>query len=307
MCKNALFSNQMLTSDVLATVPFCDLAPLAYKASVDGAHQRAGVLPQRALVEKYLREVLGDDPSRGLTTSTAKVHFASLFSKASRLWLEGRPNRPEYLMRKVEWETAFRIRYLLPNSNEGNPSCVCGATPGRQDFVVHALTCNKVSGFTWASRHALLKVALKKVLRQYGFRPDEREPRFGGEGPDVCFMLGDRPVLVDVTVVCPLATSYVDSEAANPGSTLRTAEADKERTYGTFASVRGMQFAPLAFATCGTPGPKSLAFLRRCSSYTADPTGFMRHSLMALGVAIQIGNARLVNAATAGWWKFGVR
>ena len=307
MCKNVLFSNPILTCDVLATVPFSDLAPLAYKASVDGAHQRPEAMPQRALVEKYLREVFGDDPTRGLTTSAAKVHFASLFAKGSRLWLEGRPNRPEYLMRKVEWETAFRIRYLLPSSNADNPSCVCGVSPGRDNFVVHALTCNKVSGFTWASRHALLKVALKKVLRQYGFRPDEHEPRFGGEGPDVCFLLGDSPMLVDVTVVCPMAASYVESEATSPGSTLKSVEADKCRQYGTFASDRGMHFAPLAFTTSGTPGPKSLAFLRRCSNYTADPLGFMQHSLMALGVAIQIGNARLVNAAVAGWWKYGVR
>ena len=133
-----------------------------------------------------------------------------------------------------------KIRYLLPPSNQDNPSCVCGKTPGRQNFVVHALSCNKIHGFTWASRHALLKVAFKKVLRQYGFRPDEREPRFDGEGPDVCFMLSDGPVLVDVTVVCPLAISYVETEAATHGSTLAAAEAEKIRLYSRLAADRGM-------------------------------------------------------------------
>ena len=68
-----------------------------------------------------------------------------------------------------------------------------------------------------------------------------------------------------------------------------------------------MEFHPLAFTTFGAPGRKTEAFLRHLATYTEDPTGFMRHMLSALGVAVQVGNARIVAAATTEWWHNGIR
>jgi hypothetical protein len=145
------------------------------------------------------------------------------------------------------------------------------------------------------------------VLRQYGFRPDEQEPRFGGVGPDVLFLLGDEPLLIDVTIICTLAASYVVAEAAEPGKTLADAERTKYDQYTEFAEQRGMKFHPMAFSTFGTPGKATLSIIRKCASYTADPPGFVQHLLTAIGIAIQIGNARMVSAAMAKWWTSGVR
>jgi len=201
---------------------------------------------------------------------------------------------------------ATRCRYLIPLTNDPNPSCVCGLTCSHTSFVVHALTCNKVRGFNRASRHKLLKKAFKSVLRKYGFHPDEHEPRFGddGEGPDISFAFDDSLLLVDVSTVCPLADSYVHDEDSNPGFLLAKAEQDKITKYGDFAATRNMNFEPAVFM--GTPGPVSLALLRKLSRATADPNGFMTHMLMACGVAISTGNARMVCAAVARWWDHGV-
>ena len=57
----------------------------------------------------------------------------------------------------------------------------------------------------------------------------------------------------------------------------------------------------------GAPSPRTLQFLRACAAATGNPDGFLRHALTALSVAVQRGNAGILNAAVAKWWQFGVR
>jgi hypothetical protein len=294
--------------DLLASVAFTELAEIAYKACHDGVFSPTTARDQRTLVceyhERRMEEALLAAPSSPLDV----VHLRMLHAKGSRLWLECRPNRPEYLMRRSEWETAARLRYLIPPTEDARPMCVCGRQCTRADFVVHALDCNKVRGYTWASRHARVKRTFSSLLRAYGFHPDAHEPRFdGGSGPDVCFQLGDNLVLVDVTVVNPLASSYVEAEARAPGHTLAGADARKSAVHTAMAEARGMVFKPLALTVFGEPSKASLQLLRDISKHTADPGGFMTHALSALGVAVQVGNAGIVQAALVHWWDFGVR
>ena len=68
-----------------------------------------------------------------------------------------------------------------------------------------------------------------------------------------------------------------------------------------------MVFYPLALTIFGQLGVKSRTMLKKCSRYTADPSGFMAHMATALAVAVQIGNAQMVLAATHTWWENSVR
>ena len=115
---------------------------------------------------------------------------------------------------------------------------------------------------TQSSRHKGVKETFRNLLIQYGFTPDLVESRFdNGRGPDIYFLPGKRLVLVDVTVVNPLAHSYVDKEAAEPSFTVMQAERLKRRTHEEMAGARGIGFFPLAFTTYGVPGPETLQFL----------------------------------------------
>ena len=306
---NLLFDNPLFTGDLLASIPFSELAPLAWKAATEGVDGVANAPMQHDLVAAHLVATrAGLIPTSG-ASPVARVHASLLLDVGSRRWLECYPSRAEYAMRRMEYEIALRARYLLPPSNEETHYCVCGRQFEPELFVVHALDCNKVRGYTWASRHALVKRVFKSVLRQYGFNPDEAEPRFfgGGTGPDVCFLLGGRLTLVDVVVTNPLADTYVDAELASPGATLLRAEKEKDRRSIAPSEVRRMDFFPLALTTFGNLGPRSTALLHRCSSFTADPPGFMKHMGMALSIAVQIGNANIIKSAKALWTDFGVR
>jgi hypothetical protein len=114
-------------------------------------------------------------------------------------------------------------------------------------------------------------------------------------------------VLVDVTVVNPLAATYVEAESQDLGVTLRRADDKKDGKYAALAEERLMSFSPLALDIFGTPSPSSLTLLRKLSRCTVSPTGFMQHMQSALQVALQVGNARILLAAVSGWWRSGVR
>ena len=306
--RDLLFANPLFSSDLLASVSFAKLAPLAYEACLNGVNGIPDTPSQHDLVKDFMNTERSTWlATKEITDPRAAVHSNMLTLKGSRLWMECRPNRGEYFMRYAIWEICFRIRYLIPPTNDRFIECVCGLQCRASDFVVHALSCNKVSGYTWASRHAHVKRTFKAVLSQYGFRPDAKEPRFKGSGPDVCFMLGLDLALIDVVVCNPLADSYVIAEAESPGTTLERAEIRKNHEHFERADKRDMVFYPLALTIFGQLGVKSRSMLKKCARYTADPSGFMAHMTTALAVAVQIGNAQMVLAATHTWWENGVR
>ena len=120
----------------------------------------------------------------------------------------------------------------------------------------------------------------------------------------VTFFSCNRPLPRDKTrqnharFVDPLAPSYVKKEAAEPSHTLRMAEANKRRSHEEMALVRGMDFHPLVFSTYGSPGPQTLNFLNKVArAHSSDKNGCLAHFLMAIGAAIQRGNAQIVQAA----------
>jgi hypothetical protein len=304
----SLFENPLFTAELMASLSFSELAPLAYRSCVDGVNRDPSALSQHDRVAQAIQNKRESFRSDNVSP-WMRVLTAQLLDTKSRRWLECRPNRNEYIMRTIDFEVALRARYLIPPTNDRMVSCSCGKQCPSADFVIHALDCNKVCGYTWASRHALVKRVFKSVLRQYGFLPDEAEPRFfeRGCGPDVSFRLGRIVTLVDVVVVNPLAESYADTEAMMPGATLLFAEAAKDRKYLVPSAQRGMAFFPLALTTFGTLGQRSLTLLRQCSRFTADPKGFLAHMQMALSVAVHTGNARMLLAATSRWWEFGIR
>ena len=152
-----------------------------------------------------------------------------------------RPPKPN-----LQWSNEGRLSHLraLRCPSTYPPLKTVSQTCSAADFVVHALSCNKVSGYTWASRHAHVKKTFKAVLSQYGFHPDAKEPRFNGTCPYVCFMLGMTLALVDVVACNPLGESYVYAEADIPGTTLARAETLKDHEHFDKADKRDMVFLP---------------------------------------------------------------
>ena len=297
-------TNNLFTADFLGSIPFEHKAQDMQVKAKNALHGIAPGISAKDLRRNLCAAALGNAP-----TATQLVCMRQIQNVHSTKWMSILPNRPEYYMRDPQWETAARLRYLVAPTSEPELQCVCGATLSNEEFCVHALDCKKVKGKTQASRHKESKETFRNLLVHYGFNPDLHEPRFdNGRGPDICFHLGRKIVLVDVTVVIPLAPSYVEKEAAEPSHTLRMAEANKRRSHEEMALVRGMEFHLLAFSTYGIPGPETLTFLNKVArAHSSDKNVCLAHLLMAIGVAIQRGNAQIVQSAVQDWYRRGVR
>ena len=186
--------------------------------------------------------------------------------------------------------------------------CICGETLANAQYVVHALDCHKVKEATAATRHKMVKEVFTRILKKYGFCPDLHEPRFSdGKGPDVCFAMGSKLCVVDVTICNPLAPSYVEAELKTPGKTLESTEAKKGEVHGDMAASRNVSFFPLAFTVFGVAGKEKMLFLKRIARTTSDRYGFVRHVVMAIGIAIQKGNSAILTSAVQHWRAAGIR
>ena len=194
---------------------------------------KAETLYSRAKTFSYGRSYLEKHLSRGPevekeSTPTNQVHALQLMDKRTGYWMEAWINRGEYYLRNSEWQTAARMRYMIAPVSSPIVQCVCGETLANAQFVVHALGCHKVKGATAATRHKMVKEVFTRILKKYGFCPDLHEPRFSdGKGPDVCFAMGSKLCVVDVTICNPLAPSYVEAELKTPGKTLESTEEKK--------------------------------------------------------------------------------
>ena len=298
------FINKLFTADFLGTIPFEDKAEDMQAIAVNALQGQPPGTPAREQRHAYRAAAMDKAPS-----ATHLVCMRQIQNTHSTKWMNAWPNRPEYYMRDPEWETAARLRYMVAPTSEPEIQCVCGAALKNEEFCVHTMDCKKVRG-----KHKPLATRGSRklsayLLIQYGFSPDLVEPRFdNGRGPDICFLLGRKLVLVDVTVVNPLAPSYVDREAAEPSFTVRQAERLKRRTHEEMAGAREMDFFPLAFTTYGVPGPETLQFLNLVArKATGEKNGCLSHFIMAIGVAIQKGNAQIAHTAVQNWYRRGVR
>ena len=74
--------------------------------------------------------------------------------------------------------------------------------------------------------------------------------------------MGPKPILVDVVVKHSLAPSLFEQCAADDGSVLKHAEAEKHRSYDGLADQIGARFFAFAVETTGRLGDEALAFIR---------------------------------------------
>ena len=120
------------------------------------------------------------------------------------------------------------------------------------------------------------------------------------ERGDLLVLFPGEPVIADVCVTHPLASSKVGRAAATDAAAACEAEADKVRKYertGTGACT----FVPLAHETFGRAGPAAFAFLNKIadaasSSGAVSRRVFLHHAMRDLSTTLCRAVARQVRA-----------
>jgi hypothetical protein len=149
----------------------------------------------------------------------------------------------------------------------GSPVDACG---------IHSFVCKKAPGKT--ARHHALNDLIAKAFTSAGL-PVTKEPnglfRSDGKRPDGLTLIPwreGRCLCWDVTVICPLAASYLPSACGASGSVAELAADRKTQKYQTL--LADYHFAPLAWESLGLPSKDASRLLidlgRRTSELTGD-------------------------------------
>ena len=153
-------------------------------------------------------------------------------------------------------------------------ACQCGALVDA--YGIHSFICKRASGKI--ARHQAINDLFARALASADM-PSTKEPNglltADNKRPDGLTLLpwsGGKPLTWDVTVICPLAESYIRISRGTPGAAAELAATRKTDKYASLPN--SYLFQPLAFETLGTINASAISFIsdigRRISAKTND-------------------------------------
>jgi hypothetical protein len=121
------------------------------------------------------------------------------------------------------------------------------------------------------------------------------EPRYlEDKRPDIHAFFPDDRVMLDVSVVHPLAPSYLHLQ---DGAAVKYRENTKVSHYSSLAKDAGSRFVPFVLDSFGTMGSFADKFMQDLASYAKESFSYFysaSSSLSSLSVLLQKGNAEVL-------------
>ena len=252
---------------------------------------------------------------RLLNTSSGvdKARLVAASSRNSATWLRVDPNSPFSLSNNA---LAFAICHRLGLPSVHLPShshCAC-----RQPLTIphlHGCKFNLKAGVY--KRHNKVKFCLARLCRLAGLtveveesswvadldHPDRHE---GKVVPDVSISGLGQLVLVDVSIICPVADTYA-TRFSNPrsntakhlleimGGIIGNRCTTKNRRYASLCEREGSSFTPFVALSTGSFCKEAISLLWDIANHAAlslsvNPRSFFNYSLAQLSAVLQEGN-----------------
>ena len=244
-----------------------------------------------------------------LATTEGQQDMARLRSCACRpasMWLDALPVAPTLQLTDADFVYAARYRMgaaYLP-TNHPPVTCFCGTRllPGDQH---HALICDSTDGVK-TMRHDILKETWRRIAHRAGIATsvepcmaplrDIRDRRgWNGDRGDVLLSLPERLTVVDVSVICPSARTYVRNASLRDGSAAAVRDQQKTRKYASGGGAPSA-FVPISVESHGRMGKPAMDLLGTIAEAANLPekngsATFVGNALRELSVALCVGNA----------------
>lgn len=236
-------------------------------------------------------------PSNNLTTqSLVQLRIRNVGHTSA--WMAATGKNANTRMTDPEMTGSLRRALNLTDlSISGKRKCRCGKVFSTTDCAHHVLVCSMTGPIM---QHNAIQKACTSELSARGYVIEMPVPRFKGTQADF-FMHsnnGDSGVLVDVTVVCNSAPTYVKilRTANDPRATLLQREKNKREKHKRHASVGGpFEGAKVMAATVdmnGMFGSELLTFMQKVQGghYNGEDNlknGGANSLIMVMSVAVQ--------------------
>ena len=269
---------------------------------------------QREITEAVLGEEQGKIFKKAERSDTDYARMVGLQCKESGLWLTAMPIHTLLRMRDVSFQLAAKAR-LGVSLSTGTKSCACGVE--LESNPLHLLSCRHLVA-TMNLRHnkvlsTLLAIAGMTLVTA------RKEVTVEGDGrkrTDGLFVVKGKATMIDVSIICPTAKTYVKAGRKSLGAA-QIREKQKIEKYDKEVKNHGMDFIPFVVETTGGMGGKAKrlidqlmdeALANNATSFVPDRVDlFIKR---AVAVAVQIGNGMVaqegIRRARGRKWKGAV-
>ena len=194
-----------------------------------------------------------------MSNNTKKARWNAVQAPHAGLWISTAPSHHLFQLTDENFKTAARIRLgMMPH--DGIRTCQCGTSLIGDPY--HFLNCSLLLG-TSTVRHNIILQALIRVAATLHtlVTTEPMIDHIDDSRTDALFMFRAKPAMIDVTVVNPLANSYIQEAQSTLGAAKKR-EKDKNRKYLQRAIEAKMLFFPFVMEATGGLGPQAEAFIQ---------------------------------------------
>ena len=225
---------------------------------------------------------------------TELVRWTGIMAESAGLWITTAPTHAMFKLTDEQFRTAARIRLgLVPHDNLR--FCICGTSLISNPY--HFYSCRQLLPSN-THRHNIILYTIVKIAKLLSI-PTEAEPvvdYIDGARTDARFELHERSTMIDVSVIHPMADSYLSAARRSLGAA-EIREKEKRAEYGERARLASCLFFPFVMETTGGIGQQAEKFITQVcddvygggiqAPIPGSVRGFIRK---AVEIALCIGN-----------------
>jgi hypothetical protein len=247
------------------------------------------------------------------------VRKLSCSGKYAGSWLNAIPKYYAFRLKPEEMRTALRLRLGLEHPCIFTQLRCSGCDKRIVDAQgIHCLTCTSGGNELWL-RHQQMLHCMHDATRTTGkfsrieelhgllppkqnngrtteLVPDQLVEGLGRDGKDV---------LTDLTVICPVASSYIRFGSQELGAAKEREKEKNNHGYLAASTAVGKEFVPLAFEVFGAWGPAAQQFfndlkrimdnkLPKDCQHTWTSSSWASYHSQKVSIALQRGNAQAI-------------
>jgi hypothetical protein len=226
-----------------------------------------------------------------------KARLLSASQRSASIWLTTLPEEDSLRLSNDQFRAAIRHRLSL--SSQRYPKCCeCDPSAGPVNESQHPHVCLSIKKEETNKRHELIVFCVSQLCRLAGFPTSlsyslHRLPNETEIVPDLYVYTGGKTYMIDVSIVYPAGSTYVNAHSADIHSLAAASHRGKEkvRKYESLAHRNGMEFIPFILESFGAIGKEARRFISEIADETPESNQFYAYCLRRLSIVLQRGNS----------------
>jgi len=240
--------------------------------------------------------------------SAERARLISCKARSSALWLAAVPTRSDLVLSNHELVCAARHRLGLPPSDVPF-QCVCGKAVSMLSFD-HFHLCPTIRSSALNARHRIVLDAYRTIANRAGVfnEIEHRARRAVGDHtkkrPDIWLCANGVDIISDVAITTPSAIAASKGADRQELWCAAITEQSKIAKYKDVAAAHGRRIIPFVAESYGAFGIQLRSVINLLSQHWhrsahANDASFAYRARQSIAIAIQRGNARVVDVAVS--------